>query len=110
MVPYQLDPSPMALKEPCTRILIADAVGLGKTIECGILLTGLARRGKARRILVLVSTIRASSADGNWHGEDPANRLVIFTERVETLKFLQQRNGRIDRYGQERTPVITYDI
>lgn len=52
LVDFQLDPAAQALRQPRQRILIADAVGLGKTLEAGVLAAELIRRGRGKRILV----------------------------------------------------------
>src|SRR5690606_6191227 len=51
-LPFQLQPAQRVLEQLRPRLLIADTVGLGKTLEAGILTAELMRRGKARRILV----------------------------------------------------------
>ncbi|MNF26749.1 RNA polymerase-associated protein RapA [compost metagenome] len=54
-LPFQLQPAHQVLQQLRPRLLIADTVGLGKTLEAGILTAELMRRGKARRILVVTT-------------------------------------------------------
>ncbi|MDD1421118.1 DEAD/DEAH box helicase [Dolichospermum sp. ST_sed1] len=51
--PYQLVPLLMALRLETVRLLIADDVGIGKTIEAGLIARELLDRGEVRRIAVL---------------------------------------------------------
>ena len=50
--PYQLEPLRKALKLPRVNLFIADDVGLGKTIEAGLIARELLLRKKVREIVV----------------------------------------------------------
>jgi len=50
---YQLVPLLMALRLPIARLMIADDVGIGKTIEAGLILRELVDRGEVERFSVL---------------------------------------------------------
>lgn len=50
---YQLVPLMMALRQDVTRLLIADDVGVGKTIEAGLIVRELMDRGEVARFSVL---------------------------------------------------------
>ncbi len=52
-LPHQLYALNRAMSSPRVRYLLADEVGLGKTIEAGLILRELKLRGMARRILVV---------------------------------------------------------
>jgi SNF2 family DNA or RNA helicase len=51
--PYQLVPLMMALKLDPVRMLVADDVGIGKTIEAALIARELLDRGEIRRVAVL---------------------------------------------------------
>lgn len=52
LMAYQLEPA-MAALAGATRLLLADAVGLGKTIQAGLLLSELRERGWIERALIV---------------------------------------------------------
>ncbi|MEV4094782.1 DEAD/DEAH box helicase [Streptosporangium saharense] len=52
---YQLVPLMMALRQKTVRMLISDDVGIGKTVEAGLIASELLAQGEARGLAVLCS-------------------------------------------------------
>jgi len=53
LLPHQLEPALAVVRHGARRLLLADAVGLGKTIEAGLVLAELRARSVLDRVLVL---------------------------------------------------------
>src|SRR5256884_614399 len=75
-LPHQIDVAQRVLRDMGGRAILADEVGLGKTIEASIIYKELAIRGLARRVLILTP----ASLVGQWQGELQEK----FFERFET--------------------------
>jgi SNF2 family DNA or RNA helicase len=62
---FQLVPLLKALQMPRVSLLLADDVGLGKTVEAGLILTELLIRRRVRRVLILTP----ASLSQQWQRE-----------------------------------------
>lgn len=89
-LPHQLYALNRAMSRDKIRYLLADEVGLGKTIEAGLILRELKLRGMARRILVVApkGLVRQWQAEMRLHfGET-----LQFVEPSELSAFRQWRS------------------
>jgi superfamily II DNA or RNA helicase len=77
LLPYQLEPALAMLRHGCPRVLIADAVGLGKTIQAGLIIRQLSAERESLRALV----VTPAGLRDQWAAE-LASRFAL---RVETV-------------------------
>jgi ERCC4-related helicase len=90
--PYQLVPVLRALQMGRPRLLLADGVGLGKTIQAGLVMVELIARRRAHRILVV-------SPPGvllqQWHTE-MRDRFGLRFETLANASELQERRRQLE--------------
>jgi superfamily II DNA or RNA helicase len=89
---YQVETVRKVLKQYRGRVLLADEVGLGKTVEAGMVLKEYALRGMAERILILTP----ASLVGQWRDEMESKFGLAFATthdpqlRSEAARFWSQ--------------------
>ncbi len=86
IAPYQLVPVMRALRMSRPRLLLADGVGLGKTIEAGLIMAELIARRRAHRILIVSP---AGPLLEQWHRE-MRERFGLRFEPVRSAGELQE--------------------
>ncbi len=98
---YQLVPLLKALAMPRVNLLIADDVGLGKTIEAGLILNELLLRRRIRRVLILTpASLRIQwQRDELW---DKFNLRFDLVDRQETQDLKK-------RMGMDANPWRSFD-
>ena len=91
-LPHQIQLVHRIISSGNTNWLIADDVGLGKTIEVGLLLAALKRKGQARRVLV----VAPAGLTRQWRDEMQYKFEQIY--RIYGLDFIEEDSTRWKGY------------
>ncbi|WP_106817516.1 helicase-related protein [Janibacter massiliensis] len=98
---YQLVPLMLALRQPVTRLLIADDVGIGKTVEAGLIAAELLAQGSIERVAVLCSPALAEQ----WQQELREKFLLDATLVLTSTAARLERGLMMDESLFDRHPV-----
>lgn len=80
--PHQVDAALFALRSPLSRgVLLADEVGLGKTIEAGLVIAQRWAEGRRRILIIVPSNLRRQ-----WH-QELAEKFFLPSEIIEARSF-----------------------
>ncbi|MBV8910068.1 MAG: DEAD/DEAH box helicase, partial [Gammaproteobacteria bacterium] len=136
-IPYQMKPLMRILQAERPRLLIADEVGVGKTIEAGLILKEIETRQTVERVLVVcpkaLSTkwraemhrfdedfyilgphelrhcIDETSRDGEWPSR--YSRCIVPLELIRGSNYLDGTDGRNPKPGlRNLDPPATFDL
>jgi superfamily II DNA or RNA helicase len=100
--PYQLVPLLMALKMDPVRLLIADDVGIGKTIEAGLVARELLDRGEVTRLAVLCLPQLAEQWQAELRDKFHIEAELVLTSTASRL----ERNCRLGQSLFEVYPFV----
>ncbi|MBY4833607.1 DEAD/DEAH box helicase family protein [Burkholderia dolosa] len=106
-LPHQLYALNRAMSNHRVRYLLADEVGLGKTIEAGLVLRELKLRGMARRILVVSpkGLVRQWQAEMRLH----FNERLQYIDPAEFAAFRPWRNDEDNLWRMHDQVIVSLD-
>lgn len=105
---YQLEPLKKALQMPRVNLFIADDVGLGKTIEAGLILREMIMRQKVKRIVISCP----ASLVTQWQGEMEARfglSFVVF-DRDYLFNCRRERGYAINPWTTHSQFIVSHSL
>lgn len=111
-LPHQIRALSRAMAGDRVRYLLADEVGLGKTIEAGLILRELKLRGLVKRTLVVAPKGLVSQwvAEMRTHFDEPFQ--LVLPEDIKTLSRIsavQSRMSNVQSHGEDGNRPWTLD-
>jgi superfamily II DNA or RNA helicase len=96
---YQYVPLMLALRQERVRILISDDVGIGKTVEAGLIAAELLAQGDAKRLAVLCSPALAEQWQAELRDKFGIDAELVLTSTVRRLeRGLMMNESLFERY------------
>ncbi|MFG2847350.1 DEAD/DEAH box helicase [Kitasatospora sp. NPDC048296] len=96
---YQLVPLLMALRQKTVRLLISDDVGIGKTVEAGLIASELLAQGEAKGLAVLCSPALAEQWQAELRTKFGIDAELVLSSTVSRLeRGLDLGQSIFDRY------------
>ncbi|MFD9975910.1 helicase-related protein [Streptomyces sp. NPDC059017] len=106
--PYQLVPLLMALRQETVRLLIADDVGIGKTVESGLIAAELLAQGDARGLVVLCSPALAEQWRAELRGKFGIDAELVLASTIGRLERSRMYGHSVFR--PDRNYVVSTDF
>lgn len=104
-LPHQLHVLERALETRNIRYILADEVGLGKTIEAGMIIKELKARGLITRILVVCPTGLVSQWSVEMQEKFHEKFQVILPSDFDTIRRLTDNDDVYDQFDQVISPM-----
>ena len=105
---YQLEPLKKALEMPRVNLFIADDVGLGKTIEAGLILREMIMRQKVKRVVIACP----ASLLTQWQGEmeDRFGLSFVIFDRDYLFKCRCERGYAINPWTTHSQFIVSHSL
>jgi len=104
--PHQLDAALFAFRSPLSRgALLADEVGLGKTIEAGIVLSQIWAERKRKILIIVPSSLRKQ-----WN-QELLEKFFLPSSILESKSFNQEvKQGQVNPFDQKEIIITSYQF